>query len=317
MAQQVQLASGLGCPRAAGLAFGRPIVRGRLPRPLRATKDDGDGEDFVRSANQEKLKQADDAVKNAQRNVGNSFMSALDSSGLSKALGIASRKPKDPSPAVAAKSNPKAKDKGKDLGRSGQSKKWVEARKVLVDGGLTSVSGVEAREMLKREGGKAVLVDVRPAADYEDFHATGSVSAQFYRYPDSSDMFTLSMVRQIAYAAQGVQPVEKNKNFVADAKEAIGGAETVIVACASGGTMVETENFPVSPPRRRPRSHHFCSLSTTLPAAFLNHLVASFFLLLQWSQLGQASRSLLGAADLISAGVIKGKAYHLKGGLNR
>jgi len=276
MAQQVQLASGLGCPRAAGLAFGRPIVRGRLPRPLRATKDDGDGEDFVRSANQEKLKQADDAVKNAQRNVGNSFMSALDSSGLSKALGIASRKPKDPSPAVAAKSNPKAKDKGKDLGRSGQSKKWVEARKVLVDGGLTSVSGVEAREMLKREGGKAVLVDVRPAADYEDFHATGSVSAQFYRYPDSSDMFTLSMVRQIAYAAQGVQPVEKNKNFVADAKEAIGGAETVIVACASGGTMVETENFP----------------------------------------LGQASRSLLGAADLISAGVIKGKAYHLKGGLN-
>ena len=85
------------------------------------------------------------------------------------------------------------------------------------------------------------------------------------------------MLRQAAYAAQGVKAVEKNATFVQDALAAIGDAEVVVVACASGGTMTETDNFPV----------------------------------------GQASRSLLAAAELMSSGKFsKTKFFHMKGGLN-
>lgn len=254
---------------------------------MRASEKEEEPE-FVRSETQKKIKDADDAVKKAQEDVGNAFFGFLDQSGLGSALGIGSRgnNAKKNAPATSGgmtlpSGTGKSGVQSKDLGRSGQSKKWIQARETLVKAGLVSISGEEARLILNKgeDGTKAVLLDVRPAPDYEDFHAQDSKSAQFYRYPDSSDLFDLgAMVRQVAYAAQGVKPVEKNKNFVTDAKEAIGDANLVIVACANGGTMTQTDNFP----------------------------------------LGQASRSLLGAAELIEAnlGFGKGQVLHLRGGLN-
>lgn len=232
----------------------------------------------MRSETQQKIKNADDAVKNAQAEVGKALTGALESSGLAKVLGIGGGTKKGSKPSSGGGLDlPSGAGKGKvDSGRSGQSKKWIDAREVLLSAGVTSIGGEEARSLLKREGGKAVILDVRPLADYEAFHAKGSKSAQFYRYPDSSDLFSLSVVRQIAYAAQGVQAVEKNKNFVPDAEASAGEAKTVIVACGSGGTMTQTNNFP----------------------------------------LGQASRSLLAAAELIQAGWTDKKIFHLKGGLN-
>jgi rhodanese-related sulfurtransferase len=265
--------------------------RGRV-QVTRAKKEDDDAsEEFVRSETQQKIKNADDAVKNAQKAFGMAFENFGKSSGLSKALGIGGKsKSKDGRAKAGGKEVesgsgldlPSGSGKGtKDLSRSGQSKKWMDARQVLLQGGIVSVGTEEAQSLLR--GGKTVLLDVRPSAEYAAFHPKGSSNAQFYRYPNSSDLFTLGSVRQLAYAAQGVQPVEKNKDFLQDAREAIEekkATTTVIVACGSGGTMTETDNFPI----------------------------------------GQASRSLLAAAELMpflkDGGKGSVRIMHLRGGLN-
>lgn len=171
-----------------GVAVRRPARRSGASRvsslrPARAQKEEE--EEFKRSEFQEKIKVADDAVKKTQKDVGAALNSFMASSGLGKALGISSSSSTAPDSPAASSSGPNSKD----LGRSGQSKKWLDARGILLDNGIASVSGKEIGAMMDKCG--AVILDVRPKEDYESFHALGATNAQYYRYPDSSDMFTI------------------------------------------------------------------------------------------------------------------------------
>ena len=87
----------------------------------------------------------------------------------------------------------------------------------------------------------------------------------------------------MAYAAQGVQGVEKNASFADDVLARVAeraGAAHVVTCCAAGGTLAATDNFPD----------------------------------------GQSSRSLIAAFEIVEA--LAGRAAgaprvsHLQGGLN-
>ncbi|UPR01911.1 rhodanese domain-containing protein [Chloropicon primus] len=219
------------------------------------------------------VRDIDDAVKSAQASFGSSVSGFLSKSGLGQALGIKTKGQGGEATSGGGGGG------GDALRRSGQSASWARAREVLVSHrGGEGMAGLAAKEVSKMaKQSDVILLDVRPKEDYAAYHASGSSNAQLYRYPDANDLRSAkSLVRQAAYMAQGVKPVEKNKSFVSEAKTLIGGANTVIVCCASGGTMVATENFPS----------------------------------------GQESRSLLAAAELMSAGV-DAKFFYLIGGLNK
>lgn len=207
---------------AAGRA---PLRVPRRPRRATLTRA-GEPEEFVRSDFQQKIKDADSAVKEAQQGVGQALTGFLESSGLGKALGIKS-----------------PQNESSSTGRSGQSAKWMRARDVLVKGGLKSVDGKEAQRLVA-DGG--ILLDVRPKEDWSKFTAKGSGNAQYYKYPTTEDLANpKTLLRQTLLRSQGVgQAVEANTEFISDALEAIGDASTVIVCCSNGGTMTATENFP-------------------------------------------------------------------------
>jgi hypothetical protein len=47
----------------------------------------------------------------------------------------------------------------------------------------------------------------------------------------------------VAFGFNGVQPIESNMDFVAEAKAAAGG-RNILTLCEAGGTMKPTVNFP-------------------------------------------------------------------------
>ncbi len=123
-----------------------------------------------------------------------------------------------------------------------------------------------------------MLLDVSPADDYVDFHAAGSVSAPSVRYSDGGGASLRSALRNIALQSLAVRPTEDDpEGFLAAAQTALGGtAQGVIVACAAGGTLRPTTNFPA----------------------------------------GQASRSLFAAELLLTRGGLDAsRVVHLRGGL--
>jgi len=122
-----------------------------------------------------------------------------------------------------------------------------------------------------------VLLDVSPEEDFAGFHAAGSVNAPTLRYT-SGGSDVRSVLRGVAFASLAVKPTEDDwDGFREKAMAALGGsAPGVIVACAAGGTLRKTTNFPS----------------------------------------GQASRSLFAAEALISnAGLDPKQVVHLRGGL--
>jgi rhodanese-related sulfurtransferase len=123
-----------------------------------------------------------------------------------------------------------------------------------------------------------VLLDVSPAEEFADWHAKGSLSAPSVRYGVANDL--RSALRTAAFASLSVKPTEEvpREEFLAAAGAALGGtAAGVVVACAAGGALRPTVNFPA----------------------------------------GQASRSLFAAAALISSGAVPpARVAHLSGGLS-
>ena len=123
------------------------------------------------------------------------------------------------------------------------------------------------------------MLDVSPAEEYADWHAAGSVSAPSVRF-STGDGSLRSALRSAAFASLSVKPTEDvpRDEFLASAQAALRGtAAGVIVACAAGGTLRPTTNFPA----------------------------------------GQASRSLFAAATLLGSGALpRDRVVHLQGGLS-
>jgi len=94
-----------------------------------------------------------------------------------------------------------------------------------------------------------VLLDVSPAEDYDEFHPAGAVSVPSVRFGGGgSDGNALrSALRSVAFASLAVRPAEDvpSAEFRAAAAAALaGGAKGAILACAAGGTLRPTTNFP-------------------------------------------------------------------------
>ena len=126
------------------------------------------------------------------------------------------------------------------------------------------------------------MVDVSPAEDFEESHAAGARSVPVVRFSGGGGGGDLrSVLRSAAFASLAVRPAQDVPvpEFLAAAAAALGGsAAGVIVACAAGGTLRPTLNFPT----------------------------------------GQASRSLLAAATLLSQGedvLPPSRVVHLQGGV--
>lgn len=159
---------------------------------------------------------------------------------------------------------------------SGQSPRWAAAAEVLNKARLKSVTAAQAQELVSRGW---LILDVGPKEDYDDFHASGSVNAPSVRYAASGGSDLRGLLRQAALASLQVRNVEEDPDgFLGAALEALGGqAAGVIVACAAGGTLRPTTNFPA----------------------------------------GQASRSLFAAELLLTkAGLDPQRVVHLRGGLS-
>jgi rhodanese-related sulfurtransferase len=155
---------------------------------------------------------------------------------------------------------------------SGQVSKWAATAAFLNENRQASVTPAEATQLLQQGW---VLLDVSPAEDFAEHHAAGSVSTPSVRY--GSETGLRGALRSAALASQGVKPtVEDLPGFLLTAQAALGGsASGVIVACASGGTLRTTQNWPA----------------------------------------GQASRSLFAVEALLKAGLERGRVLHLRGGL--
>ncbi|CAI5494530.1 unnamed protein product [Closterium sp. Naga37s-1] len=86
--------------------------------------------------------------------------------------------------------------------------------------------------------GRAVLLDVREAGDYEEVHARGAASAPLFRLIQGSDL--TAWARRVGYAAMGdFKGTERNPDLLKQAEAAVGGdkSRTVIVMCGRGGTL--------------------------------------------------------------------------------
>mmetsp|Transcript_26807 Transcript_26807/g.75483 ORF Transcript_26807/g.75483 Transcript_26807/m.75483 type:complete len:299 (+) Transcript_26807:104-1000(+) len=206
-------------------------------RLLAPARSQGEPEDFKRNLAQEALKSMDDAVRGAQRDLGNSINEIL--SPLGKALGMGD---------------------GKQTfdGAAPKSKNWAATQAFLKSQRLEGISSEAAQELLK-EG--YVMVVVQPSEDFAKFHPTGSVNVPLYRYLNNITN-PMQAVRKIAYAAQAVTAIEDNPNFSSELREAAKSAKGLIFACNAGGTIRETPNFPVGQPSR---SLIACSLALQDP----------------------------------------------------
>ena len=237
---------------------------------------------FVRSPFQERLKAADDAVKRAQKNVGDAILSGAEDTGIGALLGMKPR-------ARGGGSG----DKGVDAGPStsgGGAPTWRGMRARILASGVKSISRQQLEALLHENDAAVMMIDVRPAEDFERYHAKGDrllvMNCPLYKYLDGEldvdGNGLLRAVRRLAYAAQGVQGVEKNASFVDEVLACMrtAGVAHVVVCCAAGGTLTATDNFPD----------------------------------------GQSSRSLIAAFEILEALQASGsdgvRVSHLQGGLN-
>lgn len=225
------------------------------PRSLaRAEASPSSGEDaekkkpkFVRSQAQQQLADLDAAVTDAQRALGEGLLNALGP--LADALRLRPRG----APKLA----------------SGQVAGWSLEADALAAAGLRSVPPAEA---LALQQAGWVLLDVSPAEDYAECHAAGSVSAPLLAYDTTASLKTLLFA---SLAVKGTR--EDPAGYLAAARAAAGAAPGVVLACAAGGSLRKTTNFPSGQASRSLRAAYLLACAPAdgddhVPAGRVRHL---------------------------------------------
>ena len=90
----------------------------------------------------------------------------------------------------------------------------------------------------------AVLVDVSLPSEFDDYHPAGAVNVPWRLKGSGSMSAAATAVREGALASLGVTATYQNPNFISDLAAATQGATQVIFACAGGGTLTASVNFP-------------------------------------------------------------------------
>jgi rhodanese-related sulfurtransferase len=129
--------------------------------------------------------------------------------------------------------------------RSGKSENLrMIHRKVMfpnLQGKVKSISATEAAEKVKK--GKHVLVDVRTKEAFEQAHPEGAVNVPLYKTLNLQEGGPSKWLKYLAYAANGVSPIELNTAFDEEIKAAAAG-KGIITICDAGGSLKPTVNFP-------------------------------------------------------------------------
>jgi hypothetical protein len=278
------------------LRAARRVARRSAAAPPRAAGGD-EKPTFGRSEQQQRLADVDRAVGDAQAAAGAALLNAMGP--LAGILGLRRKSGGAATPKSTA---------------TGQPARWPAARAALVAANLRSVTPAQTAELMaqgaRRDSACAqpqllsaltrcsdalprhchvtatsagwVLLDVSPAEDFAECHAEGTASAPSVRYSTGGGDGSLrGALRSAAFASLAVRPAEDapREAFLAAAAAALAGSGTaagVVVACAAGGTLRPTANFPA----------------------------------------GQASRSLFAAAALLESEALpRARVAHLRGGL--
>lgn len=161
---------------------------------------------------------------------------------------------------------------GKAAIAAGQPVGWAAAREVLVGAKLKSVTPEQAEELMSQGW---VLCDVSPAEDFADAHAQSSVSTPSVRYTSGSSGSLRDTLRAAAFSSLAVRPLAEvsDDEFLASVQSAAGGtAAGVILACASGGSLRPTANFPAGQASRSLTACRTLLQSRALPAERVVHL---------------------------------------------
>ena len=94
--------------------------------------------------------------------------------------------------------------------------------------------------------GSAVLVDVRPAGQYEEAHPAGAINIPAFRVIDGGKNGVQSFMRFAVMKLNGVVPTESNPDYVEllnrAARENPG--KTFMFICKEGGTLTPSTTFP-------------------------------------------------------------------------
>mmetsp|Transcript_21189 Transcript_21189/g.40465 ORF Transcript_21189/g.40465 Transcript_21189/m.40465 type:complete len:280 (-) Transcript_21189:178-1017(-) len=206
----------------ASLATGKKKVHSNhRPRTAaQAGKDPNENltDGFERSENQKLLANLDGAVRQSQKDLGKNLKSALK--GPLSMLGMGGLEDDEGSNKKAPK------------------QLWEKQYSFLKDR-LTSIDSNELQDLLEKGW---VFLDVRPYEDFEAYHPIGAVNVPVNQYIAGTS--AKQLLRKSLFAMQAVKPIEANPDFDSMAKAAIGAAPGVVVACAAGGTLQSTTNFP-------------------------------------------------------------------------
>lgn len=227
----------------------------------------GDPDGFQRSAAQQKLAEADSAVRSTQQQLGDSLYEAF--APLGKAIGMGTRR-KGPAPVPTA---PQTK------GRL----QWKDIQAYLLECYRSkSFETIDAATAEKLMSKGYVMVDVMPVEEYTRHHPIGSVSVPLNQYINNPSS-PMQILRKVAFAAQGVKSIEPNPNFEAQLKEAASNSKGLIFGCNAGGTIRPTTNFPIGQDSRSLRAAYFALADPQYGGKPVKHLSGG---LNKWFQAG-------------------------------
>lgn len=111
-----------------------------------------------------------------------------------------------------------------------------------LQGKVASISATEAAEKIKK--GKHILVDVRTKEAYEQAHPEGALNIPLYKTLNLQEGGPSKWLKYLAYAANGVSPIELNTAFDEEIKAVAKGGKGIITICDAGGSLKPTVNFP-------------------------------------------------------------------------
>lgn len=115
---------------------------------------------------------------------------------------------------------------------------WKQIFAQLTEEGVDGVSVEEAARLIAASS-DVVLLDVRPADDFDAVRAPGAVNVPLYIPIQKWD--APSVIRRAAFAFFGIAGTEPNPSFDSDALAALEGKRRALVVCATGGSLTAKE----------------------------------------------------------------------------
>lgn len=171
---------------------------------------------------------------------------------------------------------------------------WPIQHSELMDYKLKSVAAQEIVDLQKKG---AVVVDVREAPQFAKIHAEGAISCPLFIPVQGNGFWDIA--KKVAMAGFAMEATERNVNFGAELAKLVPKNKTVILMCATGGTL-ETQITKVSGGTKA------TGMNGRIKKKVYNDPDRNF---------GRESRSLKACYETLQAGYKK--IIHVEGGLNQ